>query len=136
MNKKFDFLPHQKVGIAVIYGENGRILITLRPEEGLLGGLWEFPGGKLEHSESVEDCIRREVLEEIGIEIEVREHLITIDYTYTSFKVTLIVHCCFHLTRKAKPIGCERVRWVTLDEINNFSFPEANSKIIEVLQNL
>lgn len=128
-------LHHKTIGVAIIYNEAGQILIDRRPEKGLLGDLWEFPGGKIELNESVEDCIKREILEEIDIEIEVREHLITLNHDYTHFKVTLIVHCCFYLTGEPKPIGCEEIRWVTLDEIDSFPFPKANTKIIEVLQN-
>ncbi|WGT68293.1 8-oxo-dGTP diphosphatase MutT [cyanobacterium endosymbiont of Epithemia clementina EcSB] len=128
-------LPHKKIGVAVIYNEDGQILIDRRLKKGLLGGLWEFPGGKFEPNETVEDCIKREVLEEIDIEIGVREHLITFEHAYTHFKVTLIVHRCRYLTGEPKLIRCEEIRWVTLDEINSYSFPKANTKIIEVLQN-
>lgn len=128
-------LHHKKIGVAIIYNEAGQILIDRRLKKGLLGGLWEFPGGKIELNEAVEDCIKREILEEIDIEIEVREHLITLDHAYTDFKVTLIAHRCRYLIGEPKPIGCEEIRWVTLHEINSFSFPKANTKIIEVLQN-
>lgn len=128
-------LPHPKIGVAVIYNEDGQILIDLRLKKGLLGGLWEFPGGKFEPNETVEDCIKREILEEIDIEIGIEEHLITLDHAYTNFKVTLIVHRCRYLTGKPKPIRCEKICWVTLDEMSNFSFPKANTKIIKLLQN-
>ncbi|YAI81904.1 MAG: 8-oxo-dGTP diphosphatase MutT [cyanobacterium endosymbiont of Rhopalodia sterrenbergii] len=127
--------PHQKIGVAVIYNESGQILIDRRLKKGLLGGLWEFPGGKLELNETVENCIKREILEEIDLKIRVGKHLITLDHAYTHFKVTLIVHHCRYLTGKPKLIRCEEIRWVTLDEINNFSFPKANNKIIKLLQN-
>ncbi len=127
-------LPHKHIGVAVIYNEFGQILIDRRPEKGLLGGLWEFPGGKIEPNETVEDCIKREILEEIDIEIEVGEHLMTLAHAYTHFKVTLIVHLCRYLSGNPKPIECEEIRWVTLDELKSFPFPKANTKIIEVLQ--
>ncbi|XTZ10228.1 MAG: 8-oxo-dGTP diphosphatase MutT [cyanobacterium endosymbiont of Rhopalodia yunnanensis] len=128
-------LPPQKIGVAVIYNEDGQILIDRRLKKGLLGGLWEFPGGKFEPNETVEDCIKREILEEIDIEIGIEEHLITLDHAYTNFKVTLIVHRCRYLTGEPKPIRCEKICWVTLDEMSNFSFPNANTKIIKLLQN-
>ncbi|WP_267383195.1 8-oxo-dGTP diphosphatase MutT [Cyanobacterium sp. uoEpiScrs1] len=135
MFEKSSPLPHETIGVAVIYDESGHILIDRRPKKNIHGSLWEFPGGKFEPNETVEDCIRREILEEIDIEIEVGEHLITLDYTYAHYKVTLIVHHCRHLRGKPKPIGCEEIRWVTLDTINNFPFLKANDKIIKVLQN-
>ncbi|HAC62765.1 MAG TPA: 8-oxo-dGTP diphosphatase MutT [Cyanothece sp. UBA12306] len=127
-------LPHEKIGVGVIYNNEEKILIDRRLEQGLLGGLWEFPGGKIEANETVEDCIKREILEEIAIEIAVKEHLITLEHTYSHFKVTLIVHRCRHLSGEPQPIECQEIRWVTLDEIDNFTFPQANSKIIEVLR--
>ncbi|BBA79367.1 mutator MutT protein [cyanobacterium endosymbiont of Rhopalodia gibberula] len=135
MRQNSDLLPYQKIGVAVIYNESGQILIDRRLKKGSLGGFWEFPGGKLEPNETVEDCIKREILEEIDIEIGIGEHLITLDHAYTHFKVTLIVHRCRYLTGKPKLIRCEEIRWITLDEINNFSFPKANNKIIELLHN-
>lgn len=135
MRENSNPLPSKKIGVAVIYNEIGQILIARRPNKGLFGGLWEFPGGKFEPNETVEDCIKREILEEIDIEIGVGEHIITLDHAYTNFRVTLIVHRCRYLTGKPKLIKCEEIRWVTLDEINSFSFPKANNKIIGVLQN-
>lgn len=76
-------IPRKQIGVAVIWNDRGQILIDRRRQEGLLGGLWEFPGGKLEPGETVEACIQREIREELGIEIEVGEHLITIEHTYT-----------------------------------------------------
>ena len=79
-------VPHKHIGVAVITDAQGKILIDRRKQEGLLGGLWEFPGGKIEPGESVEDCVKREIKEELGIEIEVGSRLITIDHAYTHFQ--------------------------------------------------
>lgn len=127
-------LPHKKIGVAVIRNQQGQILIDRRLEKGLLGGLWEFPGGKIEPNETVEDCIQREIREELGIEIAVGEHLVTLDHAYTHFKVTLNVYECQHLSGEPQPLESQEVRWVTLAEIDEFPFPKANSKIIEVLR--
>nr|WP_322743574.1 A/G-specific adenine glycosylase [Romeria gracilis] len=129
-------LPHKKVGVAVIYNAAGQILIDRRRAEGLLGGLWEFPGGKIEPGELVQDCIRREIREELGIEIEVRDRLITIDHTYTHFKVTLNVFNCNHLSGVPQPLESEEVKWVTLAEIDQYPFPKANSQIITALRRM
>ncbi|MEB3312146.1 MAG: A/G-specific adenine glycosylase [Snowella sp.] len=127
-------LPHKRIGVAVISNDEGLILIDRRPEEGLLGGLWEFPGGKIEPNETVEECIEREILEEIGIKIAVGENLMTIDHAYTHFRVTLNVHLCEYVSGTPQAIECQEVRWVTLDEIDQFPFPKANSQIIAALK--
>ncbi len=127
-------LPHKQIGVAVIWNEQGQLLIDKRPQKGLLGGLWEFPGGKLEPGEIMSDCIRREIQEELGIDIEVGDHLITVDHAYTHFKVTLTVHHCRHLAGEPQPIECDEVRWVTLDELEKYPFPNANQQIIDALQ--
>jgi len=126
-------LPHKIIGVAVIWNDQGQVLIDRRRQEGLLGGLWEFPGGKVEPGETLESCIRREIQEELGIDIAVGDRLITVDHTYTHFRVTLNVHHCQHLSGKPQPIECDEVRWVTLQEIDQFPFPKANVRIIEAL---
>jgi len=130
-------IPYKIIGVAVIWNDHGQILIDRRRPEGLMGGLWEFPGGKIEPGETVEECIKREIQEELAIGIEVGEHLITINHTYTHLRVTLIVHHCRHLSGYPMPIECDEIRWVTLDEVDQFSFPKANIQIIAALrQNL
>ena len=127
-------LPHKQIGVAVITDDQGKILIDRRKQEGLLGGLWEFPGGKIEPGESFEECVVREIQEELGIEIAVRDRLITIDHAYTHFKVTLNVFNCTHLSGDPQPIECDEVKWVTLDEIDEYPFPKANGQIIEAMK--
>ncbi|MEB3282036.1 MAG: A/G-specific adenine glycosylase [Lyngbya sp.] len=127
-------LPHKIIGVAVIWNEQGQILIDKRPAKGLLGGLWEFPGGKLEANETIEDCIRREIREELAIEVEVGSHLITLEHAYTHFRVTLHVYHCRHQSGDPQPLECDEIRWVTLDEIEQFPFPKANEKIIAALK--
>jgi len=134
MRETASLVPHKFIGVAVIWNDQRQILIDRRRPEGILGGLWEFPGGKIEPGETIEDCIKREIWEEIGIGIEVGEHLITIDYTYTHLRVTLTVHHCRHLTGIPQPLECDEIRWVTLDEIDQFTFPKANEQIINVLR--
>lgn len=128
-------IPHKLIGVAVIWNDQQQILIDRRPQSGLLGGLWEFPGGKVEPGETIQDCIRREIQEELGIEVEVGDRLITVDHTYTHFRVTLEVHYCRHLSGVPQPIECDEVRWVTLEEIDQFPFPKANVQIIDALRN-
>ncbi|KJH71724.1 8-oxo-dGTP diphosphatase MutT [Aliterella atlantica] len=127
-------MPQKTIGVGVIWNEQGQILIDRRLQTGVLGGLWEFPGGKIEPGETVEECIKREIWEELGIEIEVGKHLITIEHIYTHLHVTLIVHHCDYVSGTPQPLECDEVRWVTLAEIDEFPFPEANAQIIAALR--
>ncbi|RUR85140.1 hypothetical protein PCC6912_12560 [Chlorogloeopsis fritschii PCC 6912] len=134
MNETTPLPPHKIIGVAVIWNDKRQILIDRRPPTGVMGGLWEFPGGKIEPGETIFDCIKREIYEELGIVIEVGEHLITIDHTYTHLRVTLTVHNCCHITGIPQPIECDEFRWVSLDELEQFAFPKANVQIIEALR--
>lgn len=125
---------HKFIGVAVIWNGEGQILIDRRKQNGPLGGLWEFPGGKLEDGETIEACIRREILEELAIEVEVGEHLVNVEHAYTHFRVTLNVYHCRHVAGEPQPLECDEIRWVTLEEIDQFAFPVANVKIIEALR--
>lgn len=127
-------MPQKTIGVGVIWNEQGQILIDRRLQTGVLGGLWEFPGGKIEPGETVEECIKREIWEELGIAIEVGKHLITIEHIYTHLHVTLIVHHCDYVSGTPQPLECDEVRWVTLAEIDEFPFPEANAQIIAALR--
>ncbi|MBW4664365.1 MAG: 8-oxo-dGTP diphosphatase MutT [Chroococcus sp. CMT-3BRIN-NPC107] len=122
------------IGVGIIWNKQGQILIDRRRQDGILGGLWEFPGGKIEQGETVEDCIKREIWEELGIAIKVGQHLITISHTYSHLHVTLIVHHCQYTDGIPQPIECDEICWVTLEEIDKFSFPEANFQIIAALR--
>jgi len=127
-------IPRKVIGVAVIWNDSGQILIDRRKQEGLLGGLWEFPGGKVEPGETIEACIQREIQEELGIDIEVGDRLIVVEHTYSHFHVTLNVHHCRHLSGEPQPLECDEVRWVELAEIDQFPFPKANVQIIEALR--
>lgn len=126
--------PHKIIGVAVIWNDQQQILIDRRRQQGVMGGLWEFPGGKIEPGETVEECIKREIYEELGIAIAVKDHLITINHTYTHLRVTLTVHHCRLLEGTPQPLECDEVRWVNLDELEQFAFPEANTEIIAALK--
>jgi A/G-specific adenine glycosylase len=127
-------IPRKIIGVAVIWNEQHQILIDRRKQEGLLGGLWEFPGGKVEAGETIPDCIKREIHEELAIDIAVGDHLITVEHAYSHFRVSLNVYHCRYLSGEPQAIACDEIRWVTLAEIDQFPFPAANVKIIEALR--
>ena len=125
---------HKQIGVAVITNSEGKILIDRRQSGGEMGGLWEFPGGKIEFGETVEECIRREIKEELNIEITVGDRLTTISHDYQNFKVTLYVHFCQHVSGDPQPIECDEIHWVSTSSMNQYQFPQANAQIINLLQ--
>jgi 8-oxo-dGTP diphosphatase len=127
-------LPHKQIGVAVIWNQSGQILIDRRKTSGTMGGLWEFPGGKIEAGETVAECIVREIREELAIEISVGAHLMSIDHTYPTFQLTAIVHHCQHLNGIPQPIESEEIRWVNANDLSQYQFPAANEAIIRTIQ--
>jgi A/G-specific adenine glycosylase len=130
--------PHYDVAAGVIWaGEpyRSRLLLAQRPSAGMLGGLWEFPGGKLEADDAdLSACLRREIGEELGIEIEVGDLLTTVKHAYTHFRITLHVFHARHVARMPQAIGCQDWRWVTLDEVTAFPLPVTDQKIVVALR--
>jgi A/G-specific adenine glycosylase len=125
--------PHYDVTAAVIRGYDGRLLIAQRKPDAMLGGLWEFPGGKCRPGETLPDCLRREIGEELGLEIEVGPYLTTIDHGYTHFRISLHVFECRHLDGEPRALDCAAWRWVSADELGGFAFPVTDRKIIHML---
>jgi mutator protein MutT len=127
-------LPQKQIGVAVIWNQSGHILIDRRKTSGTMGGLWEFPGGKIEPGETVAECIVREICEELAIEISVGAQLISIEHDYPTFRLIAIVHHCQHLSGIPQPIESEEIRWVNVDELADYQFPAANAAIIRAIQ--
>jgi A/G-specific adenine glycosylase len=126
-------LPRYVVAVGVIYRE-GRILIDKRKPEGLLGGLWEFPGGKKRPDESLQAAVRREVREELAITIRVGRLLAVVDHTYSHFRVRIHVFECQHVSGEPRCITCADFRWVRPVDLGRYAFPAANHRIIAALQ--
>jgi A/G-specific adenine glycosylase len=122
------------VTAGVIWNSNGRFLITRRPLDGLLGGLWEFPGGKRRPGEDLPACLSREIDEELAIEIEIGELLCTVEHAFTHFQMTLYAFHCRWLRGAPQCLGCTDLRWVTLSELDGFAFPVADQRIISYLR--
>ena len=126
-------LPFQVIGVGVVLNAAGEVLIDQRLEEGLLGGMWEFPGGKQEQDETIETCIARELQEELGIAVTVGEELITVDHAYSHKKLRFVVHLCDWEAGEPQPLASQQVRWVLPEDLVNYPFPAANARIIEAL---
>ncbi len=123
----------QVIGLGIVLNSSGKVLIDQRPREGLLGGLWEFPGGKQEKGEIIEETIKRELKEELSIEVEVCDHLISINHAYSHKKLKFVVHICKLIKGDPKPLASQQVRWVDIKNLSKYPFPAANTKIIKAL---
>lgn len=127
-------LPHYQIAIGVIHKE-GQVLIALRPSDGLLGNLWEFPGGKLKQGESLAECCKREILEETGLAVEIGELFAEVKHTYTHFKIKLHAFHCHYQSGNPQPKTSQEIRWVSLTDLHTYAFPKANKHVIEALLN-
>jgi A/G-specific adenine glycosylase len=111
------------------------LLIAQRPQNGMLGGLWEFPGGKLEPQDAgLAACLQREIREELGIEIEVGAAVTTVRHAYTHFRITLHVFHARYRSGTPQALGCAGWQWVTLDDLAHYPFPVTDQKVIQVLR--
>jgi A/G-specific adenine glycosylase len=122
------------IGVGVVLDGDERVLIDQRLEEGLLGGLWEFPGGKQEPGEAIADTIRRELREELAIEAEVGAELITVEHAYSHKRLRFVVHLCRWLSGDPQPLASQQVRWVEPSALSDYPFPAANARIIAALR--
>ena len=103
-----------------------KILITQRPQDGLLGGLWEFPGGKVNPDEKPAEACKREILEETGLCVDVGEAFAHVKHAYTHFKINMDVFYCRYRSGTVRLDGPVAHRWITINELNHFPFPKAN----------
>jgi len=113
---------------------DGRLLITQRPAGGHLAGLWEFPGGKREPYETFEECLQRELAEELGIEVQVGELIESIRHDYPEKSVHLRFHRCAWQRVEPRTLACAAFRWVGREELDQFEFPAADAKLLERLK--
>jgi A/G-specific adenine glycosylase len=127
-------LPHYQVVAGVIQLKDCRLLIAQRPLDGLLGGLWEFPGGKQENGETLPAALRREIREELAIEIEVGPLLTIVPHAYTHFRITLHAFQARHVDGESRNVGVADHAWVTLDDLDAFAFAATDRKIIAHLR--
>jgi mutator protein MutT len=122
-----------EVSAALIF-HDGKILITQRHANSHLGGLWEFPGGKREPDETFEQCLVREIREELGLEISVGELFEEVVHAYPEKSVRLKFFICKILSGKPQPLDCAAVKWVTKTELATFDFPDADARLLEKLR--
>ncbi|MBN2103740.1 A/G-specific adenine glycosylase [bacterium] len=128
-------VPHYDVTAGIIWRAD-RFLITLRPPKGLLGGLWEFPGGKVKPGETLETCLKREILEELNLRIHIKSHLVSVGHAYTHFKITLHVFECQCQAGRIRmnPDAATDFQWITASLLDQYAFPGADRKVIVAIQ--
>jgi len=111
------------------------LLIAQRPATAHLGGLWEFPGGKCEPGETFEQCLVREIREELGVDVSVGGLFESVTHAYPEKTVHLKFFVCRLPAGEPKPLGCAAVRWVARSELKDYAFPAADARLLEKLQN-
>ena len=122
------------VAVAVIINKNNEVLISLRPEGSHLGGYWEFPGGKLEQGESVEEALKREIFEELNITVDSAHSFKKIKYQYIDKSVLLDVWLVDSFSGIAEGAEGQQIKWQAINELNLQDFPTANRAIINALK--
>jgi len=126
-------VPRYRIAVGVVY-KSGRVLITRRQPNGLLGGLWEFPGGKIKKGENAEAACVREIKEEVNLTVKVDAHLCLVKHAYTHFKIRMDVFCCSYKAGRVKLNGPVDHRWIKLNQLENFPLPKANHKFLAKLR--
>ena len=122
--------PHFIIVTAIIW-RNNTFYIQKRNESSMLGGLWEFPGGKVENGESLKGALKREIEEECGITPTIKNKLGCIEHSYSHFSISL--HC-FHCIEKDKKINfSHNTAWITNEQIGLYPFPKANHKLFSLI---
>jgi mutator protein MutT len=125
-------MPTIEVSAALIF-RDGKLLITRRQADAHLGGLWEFPGGKLEPGETFEQCLVREIREELGIQISVGALFEEITHDYPEKSVRLKFFICELLSGEPQARGCAAFNWIGRQELGGFEFPAADARLLEKL---
>ncbi|HEX7576774.1 MAG TPA: 8-oxo-dGTP diphosphatase MutT [Verrucomicrobiae bacterium] len=119
---------------AALIFHHGKLLITQRHAKSHLGGLWEFPGGKREPDETFEQCLARELREELGIEVEAGELFEEISHDYAEKTVRLKFFVCKLISGKLRTLDCAAFKWVGTTELAEFDFPAADARLLEKLR--
>jgi A/G-specific adenine glycosylase len=127
-------IPTLTVTAAVIH-RDGQVLLSKRPPHGLLGGLWEFPGGTLEKTDAdLPACLRREIREELGADIEVGEAFGTYRHAYTHFKIVLHAFCCLLVDgQEPQAIECDDLAWVQVNDLGDYPMGKVDRRIAQRL---
>ncbi|QIL88408.1 8-oxo-dGTP diphosphatase MutT [Microbulbifer harenosus] len=122
------------VAVGVIIGGDGRILLAKRPDHLHMGGRWEFPGGKVEDGESIQQAMTRELREELDIGVLAMEKLIEVRHDYGDKQVFLDTWCVTEFSGEARGVEGQALAWVTASDLADYEFPDANQPIVVAVQ--
>jgi A/G-specific adenine glycosylase len=125
--------PHRVMAVGIV-SRKGRLLIVKRPENGLLGGLWEFPAGVRADDESLQECCVSAVKEQVGIAAEVTERFRTVEHAFTHFSVTMHAFLCRSPKGRIRALACADAAWVPAGDLSEYAVSRANRKLIDYLQ--
>ncbi len=126
--------PPIDVVAGVIRGEDGRLLISQRLPDDSLGGYWEFPGGKVEKGEDLKVALRRELQEELGIDTEIGAEIQRVVHAYPDRDVRLHFYEARIVSGEPQKLEVADLRWVALDELMRYQFPEADMPLLRQLR--
>ena len=121
------------VAVGVILDRDRNILITRRDPDSHQGGLWEFPGGKVEADETLQEALARELREELGVLVEATEALMVLEHDYGDKQVRLDVHRVTRWSGEPRGLEGQPLAWQQLEELRDWAFPAANRPILERL---
>ena len=119
--------------VAGIIRRGEDILLAKRLPGGPHGGFWEFPGGKVEEGESEEEALRRELKEELDVEVSVGERWREVTHPYPHVTIRLVFFFCTLAEGEPRPVGCEEIQWVPSEKLHHFSMPEADLEIVNAM---
>ena len=127
--------PLVPVVAAIIYNKNRQILITQRPAKSHLGGLWEFPGGRIENGETPQQALARELKEELDLDVQVGKRFLRSTYEYDIKTVDISFYFCTLQEENPtiKPLGVQAYRWIETEKLGQFDFPPADSEVVGML---
>ncbi len=124
--------PHHHVAAGIVH-RNNKVLIVRRPTEGLLGGLWEFPGGILKDEAVSKEFLCNEINRQLGIDVRVDRSFATLKHAFTHFEITLHGFHCTYLGGETSHRESTDFRWIRFDEFDKYAFPRAHKRLIEAM---
>lgn len=121
---------------AALFNKENEILIARRKSEKMLGGFWEFPGGKLEHGEELESALKREIHEELSIEIQINKLLLAKPHVYNHGAVLILFYQAKWISGEVTLVDHDEVRWLAADKLSELKLLPANQEVIELLKRI
>ena len=124
-------IPAYDVAVGLIKRKN-KFLISKRLKNKFLGGLWELPGGKIKTGESPQECLEREIKEELNIRVEIHDKIGTVNHQYSHFKVNIMLFISEYNKGQLTAVTSQDIKWIAINQINNYTFPKATHKLFNL----